>query len=597
MSLSSPDKSSAPVAAPRTSQPAGTAESPRKRELSLLTFAALILAADTMLWLAFPPLGVWPLALFALAPLSLAVLGRTFRKGAWLLIWSAGIVYFLVASSWLIPVTVGGYIGLSIYMGFYFPVFALLLRMWVFKLKIPPTLAVPLAFTAAEYVRSTLMSGFSWFMVGTALAANKPLLQCADLFGVSGLTFLCGLTAGALVELLHRGDDPKSPQSRRIPVRPILALVLLALATVYGGYRLTQPHVLSPGPLVAVIESRIPQSLKDNQTPADEQAMFDRFVAQSQKALRSHPGINLIAWPETMVPGDLNRSWLAMAADDFLPGHGRGELSRDHGYAKALAALARRSGASLLVGSGGIHFGPDGRPDKLQNIAVYFTPQHGLTGHPYAKHHLVPFGEYIPFQQAGSLFHKWLMYLTPYGPQGAYSLTPGKKWRRFSLHVRRHHWKFGTPICYEDAMPHPCRMFARPRNGKKGVNFLVSISNDGWYASRAELLQHLQLTEVRAVENRVSIARSVNGGDSAIINSDGSIIKRVRAPAGGWKHQVQGYAVARLPLDSRITLFDRIGDLPVRALVLLNLLAVLGVWMQGLGRLLHRIRKKTAKQA
>ena len=573
------------------------------RRMGWHAFLLLILAANAMLWLAFPPVGIWPLALFALAPLTLAILGRPRGIRPLLVLWLGGFIYFLVASFWLIPVTVGGYIGLSLYMGIYFAIFAVLLRIWVVRLRVPVILAVPLAFTAAEYVRSTFMSGFSWFMVGTALSPCKPLLQCADLAGVSGLTFLCGIAAGGLVEILQPGEGqqggsvpagicPSSANRTKI-LHWAAALLILAAACAYGGYRLTQPGVLSPGPLVAVVESHVPQTLKDTQTAADEQALFQAFCAQSMATAKAHRNLNLIVWPETMVPGDLNRAWLDMSADDFLPGHGRGELKRDQGYAKRLAALSRQTGAAFLVGSGGIHFGPNGRPDKLQNIAVFFTPRHGLTGHPYAKHHLVPFGEYIPFKQTGPLIHKWLLYLTPYGPNGVYSLTPGTKWRHFTLHVGKHRWRFGTPICYEDAMPHPCRMLARPRNGKKGAAFLVSISNDGWYTSHAELLQHLQLCEVRAVENRVSIARSVNGGDSGLVDSDGRVLNLAGPPVGKG-NLVGGVAVGRLPIDRRITLFSRTGDLLARSLVLLNLLVALGVWTWDLGGWLNKIRTKQA---
>ncbi len=580
-----PGKPSKPTA------PVDTSITPKAngRMLSVRMYFFLILLSCLMLWLAFPPIKFWPLALFALTPISLAILGRPNRAGTLGLLWLGGFIYFMVASFWLIPVTIGGYIGLSAYMAVYFPMFAILLRLWVVRLRIPALLAVPLAFTAAEFVRSTFMSGFSWFMVGTSLAPCKPLLQCADLAGVSGLTFLCGLCAGGLVDILKHGENSVADNPRRRLIPGIAALAILAAACVYGGYRLGQKGVFSPGPVVAVIESRIPQTLKDNQTPADEDAMFRAFCTQSLLAAKANPHVNLIVWPETMVPGDLNRAWLNMSAYDFMPGHGRGELRRDQAYAKKLAALSRQTGAAFLVGSGGIHFGASGRPVKLQNIAVYFTPRHGLTGHPYAKHHLVPFGEYIPFKHTGPLIHKWLLDLTPYGPNHDYSLTPGKKWRRFVLHVGSYHWKFGTPICYEDAMPHPCRMFARPRRGKKGVQFLVSISNDGWYQSHTELTQHLQLAQVRAVENRVPIARSVNGGDSGLINSDGQVLKLVGA--GGTINQVGGFAVGRLPLDSRISLFSRTGDVFARSLVLLNLLMVLGVWTAGMARWLLRRRR------
>ena len=301
--------------------------------------------------------------------------------------------------------------------------------------------------------------------------------------------------------------------------------------------------------------------------------MVNTYLSMSRQAAKQNP--DLIAWPETSVPGFLNSAWLSQSPDEFSRA-GRHLLEADQLFALQLARFAMHHKVNLLVGSSGIHFTASGKTRKMQNIAVLFTPTAGELPRYYAKRHLVPFGEYVPFKKSWPALHRFLLGLTPFGPNDDYSLTPGTRWSRFTLVAGKHVWRFGVPICYEDVMSHPARMFARVRHGKKGVAFLISISNDGWYDSRPELQQHLQSDQVRAVENRVPIARTVNGGYCGFVNSDGQIIKLVKT--NGHSAFVRGIAVARLPLDSRITLFSRVGNIFTQWLVILAVLAVaLGV--------------------
>ena len=530
-----------------------------------------VLSTGTMLWLslltpigltlAFPPFYLWPAALVALAPLSLCALrGKiTWRWWAWYYL--IGYVYFAVNLYWLIIVTLPGYIVLCFYLALVFPLFVFMLRIFVGDLKIPAIIAVPVAWTVLEFLRGTLFTGFPWFSLGVALAPATLLLQSADLFGMYGLTFLAGISAGAIVDSLITG------RTRRW-ISPAAAVVVFLAAGIYGFYRLSQP--LNPhGPKIAVIQRYIPQNLKTSPHIAQEKAMVNAYLALSRQAARRSP--NLIAWPETSVPGFLNSAWLGQSPDEFSRA-GRRLLEADQLFALQLARFAMHHKVNLLVGSGGIDFTASGKTRKMRNIAVLFTPTAGELPRYYAKRHLVPFGEYVPFKKSCPALHRFLLGLTPFGPNDDYSLTPGTQWSRFTLVAGKHAWRFGVPICYEDVMSHPARMFARLHNGKKGVAFLMSISNDGWYDSRPELQQHLQSDQVRAVENRVPIARSVNGGYCGFINSDGEIIKLVET--NGHSAFVHGIAVARLPLDSRITLFSRVGNIFTQWLVILAVLAV-----------------------
>ena len=520
----------------------------------------LILLAAAMLTLAFPPFYLWPLALLALCPLGISALdGRLGWR--WLAVYYlAGLLYFLGNSFWLIPVTFGGYFVLSLYMGVYWPIFAWSLRFNSAVLRWPAAVLIPIFFTALEYLRSTLFSGFSWFMLGTALAPSLHLLQAADLFGVSGLTFLCGVSAGWLVDgwMVWRGASRMG--RRGWLVETILVAALFAAVWGYGSFRLGQP-LQTHGPRVAVISGNVPQALKDSGSIAADQQIFNRFFELSKAAARQHP--SLIAWPETMVGGYFNRQWLNLSPADFSAPSARRLLRMDQQFYARLRGFAQKHHLSFLVGSAGIHYDAAGRPVQTRNLAIFITP-HGPQAHPYAKHHLVPFGEYVPFAYWPWLHHL-LLSLTPFGPNDDYSLTPGKRWRRFMLSASGHKWRFGTPICYEDAMPRPSRMFVRPRNNRKGADFLISISNDGWYYSRVELQQHLQMDSVRAVEERVPIARSVNGGDSGFVGPDGRVIKLVQRR--GHTEFISGFTVARLPVDLRISLFSRIGDAGVKLLV------------------------------
>jgi apolipoprotein N-acyltransferase len=523
--------------------------------------ALLCLATVVMLTGIYPPFYLWPLAFLALVPFGVCVLGRPLKM-RWLgFYYLTGALFFVPNLFWLWPVTFWGTLVLSLYLALYFALFALVLHRMVVDLRVPATLALPVAWTAVEFVRGTFLEGgFPWFTTGNAFAANHSFLgglstmflQSADLLGVWGLTFLVGTVNGFVLDLLRWPlVNPKTKKMNpALRNMGIYAGMMVVGSLAYGEFRLHQTAAVTRrGPRIGVVQENIEQKLKDD--PANFVKHFEEHLELTRELIaREKP--DLVAWPETMVPWAFNREWMAFAADPtVLNDDGQEHLKKSvEAYAK-LRAISDETGTYLLLGEGSQELHRV-EPTEMKNTAALLAPRRGEVAR-YVKIHLVPFGEYIPFAGKGTWLRRVLQKLTPMDYD--YSLVPGTESTRMALTTgdgRTFH--FCSPICFEDVMPGPAReMAAVLADGSKRAEFLVNVSNDGWFFS-AELDQHLQASQLRAVENRVPIARSVNTGNSAIIDSCGRIVELLPPRAVGSMSRV-------LELDSRVTLYARVGNL------------------------------------
>jgi apolipoprotein N-acyltransferase len=202
----------------------------------------------------------------------------------------------------------------------------------------------------------------------------------------------------------------------------------------------------------------------------------------------------------------------------------------------------------------------------IKHNSAYLFPPDGSPPQRYDKTHCVYFGELVPFRFGRLRFlYLWMDSMMPFSSPGyEYSLTEGTEYKIFEIDARdnpQQRYRFGVPICYEDVMPYLCRKFVTdPETGDKRVDFLVNISNDGWFLHSSELPQHLAICTFRAVENRVSIARAVNTGISGFIDSDGRIHDLVRTNGKVLGPEVRGYSVAAIGIDRRHSLYSRAGD-------------------------------------
>ena len=232
------------------------------------------------------------------------------------------------------------------------------------------------------------------------------------------------------------------------------------------------------------------------------------------------------------------------------------------------------------------------------NSAFLYRPDGQADPSRYDKIHLVPFGEYIPFKKSAPWLYKMILFLSPYDYD--YNLTAGTSYTKFQVAIDETTYRFGALICYEDTDPTVTQKHILDENGNKTCDWLVNLSNDGWYVRfkdgkiypMAELSQRTAISVFRCVENRISIVRSVNTGISCLIEptgwirndyKSGNLPKQVMARQG-----VDGWFVDTVPIDSRVTFFSRYGRWLNVLLVILFILTA--------GFAFVNLRKKNQKQ-
>lgn len=570
---------------------APTATEPIARQgfASLASHLGLLALSAVLLGLSFPWPGWSALAHVALVPMVLLALRSSHP---WRLAWTAYLIalaWWLVMARWLIEVTGGGWFALQAYMAIYTPAALLLLRWLHQRYRSAMVLTLPFVWVSFEFIRCNFpQGGFGWFALGHSQAPFDPsqgvrrLIQIADLFGQSGVSFLVAMTNGLIVDLLTRPLVRTAPsKGLRRTVVAALVIWLLAFGGAWGyGYYRTRPTSAVPGPRVAVIQTNVPQDNKEHGNPEQMLEDWRRMVKLTFAAAEVRP--DLIVWPETMVPAALNPEALAYYETAEGPANGY------QVFHEQIQQIVRQANAALLAGAPSeaqyklytISGGQYELPALRWNSAYLYRPDGVQERQRYDKIRRVPFGEYLPWiDDAPFLKGLFMKYLSPYGEYD-YTIQPGSAYVRFDLPGPKRlaesqpsgaaasgesRFSFAAPICFEDVIPSVTRRMIYDEQGRKQANFLVNISNDGWYPGSAQGPQHLQIAVLRCVENRVPMARSVNTGISGFVDANGVIGPLV--VTAGRTQQVEGWAVATLTLDPRATLFGLVGHLPVVGLI------------------------------
>lgn len=529
-----------------------------------LAHAGLAGLSAILLIALFPPVELAPLAVVALVPWLIMVTRATTRAQL-VISYLAGLLFFFLGDTWILPITVPGYVSMSLFVGLYWPLAGFLIQRLTRRWNVPLFLAAPLGWTACEYIRSVGPLGFPWFFLGHSQATYLPVIQIADLAGVYGVSFILAMTNGAIVEMI---DGLKSRRLSRIVPRAAVVAVVWAAALGYGIWRLGQ-NTTRPGPVLAVVQEDFPMYV--NRDVADSDVMLKGFLDVSLEAAAQHP--DLIIWPETCIGVPINPEFLN--ATELTDKHStRGEQRYGRDVADLLGEHARLAGSDLIVGSISRRFNPPGHnpPVDKYNSAIIFD-RRGKYVDRYDKIRLVLFGEVVPFRYTWPRLYRFLNEnMTPYGKGGfEYSLTAGREDvpKRFTLSTPAEDFRYAIAICYEDTMADLIAKFARPDDGRKPIDFLVNISNDGWFDHSCELLQHFYICVFRAVENRLAVARSVNTGISGIIDPNGRIAGMVRDGSRICGPGIRGALTRQINVDSRITLYSRIGNAPIFVVTLL----------------------------
>ena len=472
-----------------------------------LLLAAL---AGGLMPLAYAPFGLWPLALVALAGLLWLAMPGTARQAAargyaFGLAWFGGGVHWIfvscyrygnmdVASAAITTAALVAYLAL-------FPALALYAakrlgtRDGAFLLAVPGTLGL------AEWLRSWLLTGFPWLAPGYS-QIDSPLGAFAPLVGVAGV----GVALTAAAALLAWSF---TPHRRRWPAAAAL-LALLGSGLALNRIDWTQPA--GPPVRVALVQGNVEQQMKW------DPAYFEQTLARYRRLSGGQFDADAVIWPENAIPA--------------LPSQ------VDPGYFAALRAAA--GSAALLVG-----MPTEDADGRYYNALVQLTGPGGE----YRKRHLVPFGEYVPFQrQIGPVLDLLAVPMSDFSTGGA-----GQPLLQIGAS------RVAASVCYEILFPQELRAAA-------AADWLINISNDAWFGDSIAPPQHLDIARMRARELGRPIARATNTGLTAIIDPRG----RVTARAAPFEPTVLR---GELLPQQGLTPFARFGETPVTLLCLALCLA------------------------
>lgn len=420
---------------------------------------------------------------------------------------------------WLLPVAVT---GLPAYLAIYTALgFALARLIWTTDAS--RILALAAALTSSEWLRGHLLTGFPWNAFGYALSEPLALAQTASVIGLWGLTFLAVAIFATPAVLVD--PAPKSTPARRF-VAPALGLAALIAMGVFGAARLAHPPAgLVDKVRLRLMQPNLQQDVKFNYSA--KAAVMAKYLALSDRA--TGPGTSgvkdatILVWPESAFPFFLTREADAMAQ---------------------IAALLP-PGTSLITGAVRVPDMPRPAPVVRAYNSIYIIGDDGGVRSVYDKLHLVPFGEYLPFQQ----FMEKLGFLQLTMLRGGY--IPGLV--RRTLEVPQ-----APPvlplICYEAVFPNEIV----PPGERPG--WIVNLTNDGWFGISTGPYQHLQQTRMRAIEEGLPIVRAANTGISAVIDPYGTVIAQL-----GLGHE--GVLDSGLPSPIAPPLYTKLRDVPAAVMI------------------------------
>ena len=471
---------------------------------------ALACASGVLLPFCFPKFDLGLLAWVALIPLHLALDSTTRRRAFWMGCLS-GTIGFTGIMAWVVtamttygkvplPVSYAILLLLTAYLGMYVGIYSwavVWLREFIPRYGI---LFAPCVWVALELIRTYFLSGLPWCLLGYSQYRELELIQVADHLGVYGVSFLIILVNLTLAEFMlwlmpfFRGFHP-----RKLPWEMTTITALLMISTwSYGTSLLNSPGLLLPRTSITagLVQPNVDQAVKWDEAYREETMQrFDRLTS------RFGTGVDVVIWPEAATP--------------FL-------FEREAGYQLQLMAWADRAQAPLLFGSPALRFYPDRRP-YLLNSAYLLSADGTILGR-YDKHHLVPFGEYIPLKSSLLFFlDKLVEGIGDFeaGPGGTVlTLAPKTRAGNDGNPGGARPVKFGVAICYEVIFPDLVRQFAA-----NGAEFLVTITNDGWFGNSSAPAQHFAMVVFRSVENHLAFARAANTGITGAIDPFGRIIR------------------------------------------------------------------------
>lgn len=504
--------------------------------------AVLLFVLGGAATLALPPLYAFPALVVALPPLVWAAadarsLAAAFRAGLWFgwgyfafgLYWMTFAVLVRAdAFAWLVPVAVP---AVSAFLALFVGGTTLGVEICArrFGLALTGRVFLFAAFwTAAEWLRGHVLTGFPWNALGTAAVGWEGFAQSGAVIGMFGLSLLVAAMAAMPAAL---ADGARA--SRRGSVWTLaVTLVLPALLSAAGWVRVAggDGGISSPPTFLRIVQANIPQTAKWD---ANEQAAhFIRHLELSARPVPTPAPIGIVIWPESATPY---------------------YLDRDPAARRAIAGVVPPGG---FVVTGTVRLSPkEEEPVRAWN-SIEAVDGDGAVVAGYDKFHLVPFGEFMPFRDV-------IPFDTLTEAPLDFSRGPGP----VTLHLDDLP-PFSPLICYEIIFP------GRVIDPVDRPEWILNVTNDAWFGITAGPHQHFAQARLRAIEQGLPVVRAANNGISAVIDSHGRVAARLALGT-------DGVLDAALPSSLPPTVYGRWGD---RTLTLMLIAAVLLAFGAGRNR-------------
>lgn len=383
-----------------------------------------------------------------------------------------------------------------------------------------------------EWVRSWIFTGLPWNLIGSSQWRCLPMIQICEYTGIYGISFLVVLVNVTLADYLRQ--LPHGGFRRCYPLLFVLALVYLNVMSGMKAIRRVERLPLENRARIGVVQPHLSQRRSGGTEKVTE--AIEVCAELTEQLLRNHPGDarpELLVWPETAVP-------VAYNADYPLS-----DL-----YRRTVAQLGLKSGLPMLVGSLFLKMSQT-RPGEVDvyNSALLVRPG-GLVADSHSKVHIVPFGEYVPYGDRFPILNR----IVGMGR----NLTRGPEFRPVEILPGL---RAGISICYEDIFAYISRAYAI-----RDANALLVVTNDAWYPSSNEPVQHFANSLFRAVETRLPMIRIGNADYSAVIEPTGKVSGALfQTPAGhpdpGRTERASGILALTYQDDPQPTFYTRYGNL------------------------------------
>ncbi len=431
--------------------------------------------------------------------MTLAVRQLTKTARPFLTAWLFGLGWFGAGISW-VHVSIADFGGLPIvasvalmlilcsYLALY-PALALWLCQKYFSPRLWP-LALPFFWTLTELLRSWMLSGFPWLSLGYS-QINSPLAGWAPVIGETGVTAIVIALCAALAVFSVR--------------KQYIALVTLFIAAFVPGWLLSGKSWTQPAGAykVAMVQGNIAQSLR--WVPEQDQPTMEKYRALSEPLWDS----DLIVWPEAAVPK------LELLASDYLVEMDNKALNTD---------------SALITGIVNYNFESD---EAWNNLLVLgkrkpedtYGSYHYFHNNRYAKHHLLPIGEFVPFEDL----------LRPLAPLFDLPMSSFSRGDYVQSNLQANGIHLAPAICFEIAFPHQVAA-----NVHDETDMIITVSNDAWFGHSHGPAQHLDIARMRALELGRPVLRATNNGITAFIDDKGTVTSVLpQFEAGSLSQQVQ----------------------------------------------------------